>query len=210
MALPLSPKLFVWDNSEKSQPVFTDLLHDSGTRLAIYRERALKFRFVGRLWTGCEVHQPRARQLYQLDGQWIAEEPGRPGLYRFWNDPGTGRTRRARLISEDIEAAKKELAQIVLVGQIKTNDSHLLVVLENYFVDKTDYLASRQSARNAGRLFSECWGALFKVRSLTDERQKRFVEWSLERNHAISTISRNLGVLAAAVAHADAPVLVGL
>ena len=146
--------------------------------------------------------RPRARNLFELGGQWIAEEPGRPGLYRFWNDAGTGRTRRASLGTADIETAKKRLAEIVVTGASKTNDSHLAVVLENYFIDKTDHLTSKHTARNAGRLMLECWGDLAKVRSLTEERQKKFVAWSFERNHAISTISRNLGVLAAALAHA--------
>ncbi len=146
--------------------------------------------------------RPRARPLFELAEQWIAEEPGRPGLYRFWNDPGTGRTRRAKLGTDDLEIAKTRLAEIVLTKQVKTNDSHLLVVLENYFCDKTDHLVSRSSARNAGRLFLECWGPSFRVRALSVERQKDFVRWSIDRNHALSTISRNLGVLAAALSHA--------
>lgn len=152
--------------------------------------------------------RPRARNLFELCGQWIAEEPGRPGLYRFWNDPGNGRTRRASLGTADIETAKKRLAEVIVIGATKTNDSHIAVVLENYFIDKTDHLTSKHSARNAGRLMLECWGALTKVRSLTDELQKKFVAWSFERNHAVSTVSRNLGVLAAAVAHAKLSVAV--
>lgn len=146
--------------------------------------------------------RPRARNLFELGGQWIAEEPGRPGLYRFWNDPGNGRTRRASLGTADLEIAKKRLAEVIVNGATKTNDSHLTVVLENYFIAKTDHLTSKHSARNAGRLMLECWGALAKVRSITLERQKKFVAWSFERNHAVSTVSRNLGVLAAALSHA--------
>lgn len=143
------------------------------------------------------------RDQFKLDGHWIAEEPGRPGLYHYWNDPGTGRIRRASLRTEDIEVAKKRLLEALVLGSVKTNDTHLTVVLENYFIDKTDHLVSRGSARNAGRLMLECWGMLTKVKSLTAERQKMFVRWSLERNHAISTVSRNLGVLAAAVEHSN-------
>lgn len=146
--------------------------------------------------------RPRARTLFELGGQWIANEPGRPGFYRFWNDAGTGRTRRASLGTADFETAKQRLAEIVVRNETKTADSHLSIILENYFVEKTDHLVSKGSARNAGRLMLECWGATAKVSSLTLEQQKKFVRSSLEQNHAISTVSRNLGVLAAALAHA--------
>ena len=56
----------------------------------------------------------KARSEFELAGQWIAEEPGRPGHYRFWIDPGVGRTRRASLGTTDIEEAKARLAAAAL------------------------------------------------------------------------------------------------
>lgn len=146
--------------------------------------------------------RPRARQLFDLGGQWIAEEPGRPGYYRYWTDAGTGRTRRASLGTADIEVAKERLANLVLTGGTKTENSLLVAVLENYFREKTDHLASKGSARNAGGLFLDCWGELVRVGSLSEDRVKAFVSWSLTRNYAISTVARNLGVLAAALSFA--------
>lgn len=83
----------------------------------------------------------------------------------------------------------------------KTNNSHISVVLENYFLERTDHLRSKGAARHAGRLMLECWGEIVKVNALTEEQQKKFVRWSLARNHAIAYVSRNIGVLAAAMAH---------
>jgi hypothetical protein len=106
-----------------------------------------------------------------------------------------------RVGTADLKAARQRLAEIVVRNETKTADSYLSIILENYFVEKTDHLASKGSARNAGRLMLECWGATAKVSSLTSAQQKKFVSWSLEQDHAISTVSRNLGVLAAALTH---------
>jgi hypothetical protein len=73
--------------------------------------------------------------------------------------------------------------------------------LERYFLERTDHLPSKKPARHAGSLALECWGELIKVEALNEKRNLAFVEWSLERNHAISYISRNLGVVSAALEH---------
>ena len=147
----------------------------------------------------------RARPFFELEGQWIAKEPGKAGLYRFWRDAGIGRTRRASLGTTDIEIAKSRLAEIVITGSPKNIDTHLAIVLESYFVERTDHLASSGPARNAGRLLLECWGTLVKTGAIIEERQKRFIDWSLLRGHALSYIARNLGVLASALKHAKIP-----
>jgi hypothetical protein len=146
---------------------------------------------------------PRARQkaLFELGGQWIAREVGKPGLYRYWHDAGTGHSRRASLGTSDPEEAKTLLAQIVVRGAVKTTVTPLSIVLEEYFFNKTDHLVSKGTARNAGRLMLECWGDLIQTGDLTEVNQKKFVKWSLAKRHAISTVARNLGVLAAALEH---------
>lgn len=146
--------------------------------------------------------RPRARPEYTCGDQWIAEEPGRPGWYRFWLDQGTGRTRRASLRTKDLEVAKARLLDIVAGNLPKTKSSHLAPVLEAYFLERTDHLRSKGPARQAGRLLLKCWGAMVTVDAITDLLQKEFVRWSLEKGHAISYIARNLGVLAASLSHA--------
>lgn len=145
--------------------------------------------------------RPRARVLFELGGQWIAAEPGRRGLYRYWNDAATGRTRRASLRTGNLEEAKTRLAEIVVRGAPATTDTYLTIVLRKYFTERTDHLPSAKPARHAGSLALECWGDMTKISGLTEERNKHFFEWSLERGHAISYAARNLGVVATALAH---------
>lgn len=143
----------------------------------------------------------RTRSLFELGGQWIAEEPGKRGLYRFWLDAGIGRTRRASLGTTDLGAAKLRLAEIVLKGERKTPDHHLTLILETYFEERTDHLASKKVARHAGKLLLQCFGPLVRVSAFDQHNNKRFVEWSLSRGHSLTYAARNLGVLAAALAH---------
>jgi hypothetical protein len=90
----------------------------------------------------------------------------------------------------------------VVRGAPATTDTHLSTLLEKYFVERTDFLASAKPARHAGLLLLECWGEMVKASAITEARNRQFVEWSLEWGHSISYISRNLGVAAAALAHA--------
>lgn len=146
--------------------------------------------------------RPRARVLFELGGHWIAAEPGTANLYRFWNDAGAGRTRRASLGTTDLEAAKLTLAEIVLKGAPRTPSDHLALILESYFEARTDHLPSEDQARIAGAHLLEALGAMVRANALTDAKQKAFAAWGIARGHALGTISRNLSVLAAALAHA--------
>ncbi len=150
--------------------------------------------------------RPRRKALFELGGQWIARENGKGFLYRYWHDAGTGHSRRVSLGTADFEEAKRILAEIVVRGEVKTANSHLSVVLEDYFLNKTDHLVSAGTARNAGRLMLACWGDLVLTGDLTEAKQKKFVKHSMELGHALATIARNLGVLAAALAHAKLPI----
>ena len=106
--------------------------------------------------TGIPVPRPRQKALFELDGQWIGREVGKPFLYRYWHDAATGHSRRASLGTADLGEAKRRLAEIVVKGAPKDDDSALSIVLENYFTERTDHLPSAKPARNAGRLALEC------------------------------------------------------
>jgi hypothetical protein len=147
--------------------------------------------------------RPRARTLFELGGQWIAEEPGRPGLYRFWHDAGNGRTRRASLGTTDLEEAKSKLAEIVVRGAPATDRTPLTIVLERYFQERTDFLPSAKPARHAGRLFLECWGPVVRTHALDPRKLKEFVDWSVKHGHSMSYIARNFSVLAAALSNSS-------
>ena len=145
--------------------------------------------------------RPRQKALFELGGQWIAREVRKPYLYRYWHDECTGHSRRASLGTDDLEEAKRALAEIVVKGAPKTNDSYLSTILTIYFEERTDHLASAKPARNAGRLALECWGAMIAAGAISEEKNKKFVKDSLAKGHAISYVARNLGVVASALAH---------
>src|SRR4051812_32022443 len=115
--------------------------------------------------------RPRQKALFELGGQWIAKEAGKPGFYRFWHDAGTGHSRRASLGTADIEVAKTRLAEIIVRGAPKSSDSHLSIVLERYFVERSDHLRTKNMARHAGKLVLRRWGALTRVAAITEEKQ---------------------------------------
>lgn len=149
---------------------------------------------------------PRKRVLFELGGQWIAAEPGRKGLYRYWTAPGTGRNRRASLGTEDLDEAKLRLAEIVLRGATPTDRTYLSVILNNYCEQHGDRTATGKQARHSARLFLKCWGETIRAGDVTEDRQRQFAEWSAAQGHAISYIARNFVVLAAALNRAHLPI----
>jgi len=149
--------------------------------------------------------RPRTNPLFELGDQWIAEERGTQNYYRFWNDAGTGRTRRASLGTSDLEAAKRKLAELVVNDVPKTVDASLSVVLEDYFVKHTDHLASRSQTRNGGKVLLRFFGPTCRVSAITTSRQREFAIASLAKGQKLSYIARNMVVLHAALAHAKIP-----
>lgn len=149
--------------------------------------------------------RPRSKPLFELGGQWIASEYGSKNLYRFWHDAGTGRTRRQSLGTSDSETAKHKFAELVLREAPKGADSHLSVVLEEYFVQHTDRLASKMQTRNGGKVLLRFFGATARISSVTEARQREFATASLAKGQKLSYVARNLVVLHAALAHAKIP-----
>jgi integrase len=148
------------------------------------------------------MSRPRARPIFELGGQWIARDPGSPFLHRFWTEPGSRRTCRASLRTEDLEEAKRLLAEIVVKGSPKTTNAPLSAVLLDYFENRTDKLPSKKPARHAGRLMLACWGETVRVAAVTEAKQKEFAEKAIAKGNSLSYVSRNLSVLAAALTYA--------
>lgn len=152
--------------------------------------------------------RPRARSLFEIGGYWLSTIPSRKGLYAFWTDAGNGGTRRCSLGTADIEEAKLKLAELALRGSPASANSPLSIVLENYFLERTDLLPSKNAARHAGRIFLEVWGPSVRVGDITAEKQKDFVRACARRGHSLGYISRNMTVLSAALRHAGVAVRV--
>src|SRR5689334_8842557 len=112
--------------------------------------------------------QPRKRPLFEFEGQWIANDPDSRMLYRFWTEPGTGRTRRASLGTTDLGIAKRKLVEIIVKGAPKTVDAPLSAVFIKYFEERTDKLRSGKVARGHGRKVLAFLGDTVRVKALTE------------------------------------------
>jgi integrase len=147
---------------------------------------------------------PRSRKapLFELGGSWIAREPGRDGFWRFWNDPGAGRVRRSRLAADDLEAAKIELARLVVTAGEKTPDSLLAAVLAAYHEARTDHLPSAKAARIASRKVLAFLRPGATVADWTEARVKAFAAAEIGAGLSHAYVSRTLSVIAAAFRHA--------
>ncbi|MCC6918917.1 MAG: hypothetical protein IT548_06915 [Alphaproteobacteria bacterium] len=145
--------------------------------------------------------RPRKNPLFELAGQWIAAEPGRTGLWRFWYDAGAQKVRRARLRSLDLEEAKLELARAILeAAPTLDNDPPLAVVLAAYHEQRTDLLPSKAPARAASRLVLAFVGTGALVSELTEAEAATFAKAEVVRGSSHAYVSRTLSVVAAALA----------
>lgn len=147
---------------------------------------------------------PRSRKdpLFELGRYWIGVEPGRPGFWRFWYDAGTARVRRAKLGALDLEAAKLELAELVVKGERKSPASPLGAVLLAYFETRTDKLPSAKAARAAGRLLLAQFGPEATVAEIDAASCAGFARATAGQGLTLAYTSRTLSVLAAALRHA--------
>jgi integrase len=146
--------------------------------------------------------RPRARSIFELGGYWLSTIPNREGLYAFWTDARNGGTRRQSLGTSDIEQAKLKLAEIVLKGAPATANSPLSIILENYFLARTDHLPSKDPARASGRVFLEQWGIAAKVSDISEDQLKTFARALVKKGNSLGYIARHFTVLSAALRHA--------
>lgn len=146
--------------------------------------------------------RPRARSLFELGGYWLSTIPRRQGYYAFWTDARNGGTRRKSLGTTDFEAAKVKLAEIAIQKSPTTQNSPLSIVLENYFIERSDALPSADAARTAGRIMLEQWGESAKVNDCTEARQKELAVAMARRGNTLGYIARTMSVLSSALRRA--------
>lgn len=88
-------------------------------------------------------------ELFEYRGQWIGQEPGRSGYYRYWYDDGSRRVKRKALSAGDIEQAKEELIRILGNGvpdKRAPSEVHLFRVLKHYRENYAEPKGPRQLA----------------------------------------------------------------
>lgn len=149
-------------------------------------------------------------RLFELDGQWIARDSRSRFLYRHWYEPASGRIRRRSLGVEDIEQAKRKLAEIVVTGAAarreQAPDAVLLVtVLDHYLTHKVPEHKNRFNAEWACQLLAEFlfthrkMKASLRADAFSLALQQDFMEWcATEKGHKATAIERNMVSIRAA------------
>ena len=145
--------------------------------------------------------RPRARPLFEFGEQWIAHDPGSKKLYRFWTEQGTGRTRRASLGTEDLQEAIVILVALVREAKPKTSSSSLSLVLQTYFTEHAETLPSKDIVRSHIRKLLAVMGAATLVETITEAKQREFVEGCLEDGNKLAYAARIMTTLSAALVH---------
>lgn len=147
--------------------------------------------------------RPRARPLFELEGQWIANDPGSKQLYRFWTEPGTGRTRRASLGTENLREAIVKFATIVREAAPKTKTSSLGLVLQTYYAQHAIRLPSKDVVRSHIKKLLSVLGAATAVETITEGKQREFVERCMEEGNKLAYAARIMTTLSAALIHSN-------
>ncbi|MDX1240404.1 hypothetical protein GOL95_10120 [Sinorhizobium medicae] len=121
------------------------------------------------------------RGLFQYRGQWIGQEKGRDGFYRYWYDDGSRRVKRKALSAVSLEEAKEELIELLGADIPSSKDPHevwLFDVLKHYqdhYAEPKGYkqmAAARRASELVYAAFKSFMGAP-KVADLTRTNQRR-------------------------------------
>ena len=137
----------------------------------------------------------RARPQFEFGDHWIANEKGTKKLYHFWTEPGTGRTRRASLGTEDLQKAIVMLVAEVREAAPKTKSSSLGLVLQAYYSDHAANLPSAGVVRSHITKLTAVMGASSTVETLTDSTQRSFVERCLSDGNKLAYAARIMTTL---------------
>jgi integrase len=134
--------------------------------------------------------------LFEYRDQWIGQEPGRPGYYRYWYDDGSRRVKRKALLAIDLSGAKEELIDILASAGISSKDPsqvYLIDALAHYLEHYATPAGYKQmaAARRAGQLIMTAMHSLLpnpRVSDLTLIRQQ--LCWSyLSTKHELGSKS---------------------
>lgn len=161
--------------------------------------------------------RPVDRGLFSYRDQWIGQEKGRTGYYRYWYDDGSGRVKRKALASIDLAEAKEELLEILGKPAPSSGDPgevYLFDVLNHY----QDHYATPKgykqmaAARRASWLVDAAFSSFKaspKVSDLTRTNQRRI--WShmaTEANLSAKSIMTYMIAVRAAVNYAALPQII--
>lgn len=164
------------------------------------------------------ARRPREqRGLFTYRGQWIGQEPGRPGYYRYWYDDGSRRVKRKALLAVDIEQAKEELIDLLgadIPSSKAPGEVWLFDVLKHYkdhYAEPKGYkqmAAARRAAELVYSAFKSFMGAP-RVADLTRTNQRRvWKHMATDAGLSAKSIMTYMIAVRAAVKYAAVPQII--
>jgi integrase len=154
----------------------------------------------------------RNQPLFELGEYWLGRLTRDGFVYRFCYDTGDQKVCRKSTGTRDLEQAKTDLARLVLAAPTEDAQSPekvlMSVILNHYYETHSDQIPGAKQARRSGALLLT-W--LLDVRDMPEATaasfstvwQQEFVHWlATEHGHSVSTISRVMSVIFAAMNHA--------
>lgn len=159
--------------------------------------------------------QPRG--LFEYRGQWVGQEKGRDGFYRYWYDDGSRRVKRKALASVTLQDAKEELIGLLgaeIPSSRDPREVYLFDVLKHYQDNYAEPKGYKQMAaiRRASVLIADAFQSFMgspKVADLTRLNQRR--AWSYmasENGLSAKSIMTYMIAVRAAINYAAIPQLV--
>lgn len=141
------------------------------------------------------------QEKFRLGKYWIGTVPGSARLYAFHYDAGAGEVRRRSLKTESLEAAKIELAAIVLKeGEADAREPdrvRLVSVFERYWTQHSDQRHNPSAARRAGTLLLDFIG-YDAMAGEVEGRQEDFIRHLHGLGLSVAYISRVQSIMQAA------------
>jgi integrase len=143
-----------------------------------------------------------AEKLGQVGDYWLSQRPNSAAWCRTWFDGRTGQVRRASLGTVDFEEAKTRLVAWFIESHREKNapisEALLSGILKAYYDRHACNLPTAEQAAIAIRRFIAFWpGAAVSILTLAE--QERYTESRKKDGVALSTVSRELMVLRAAI-----------
>ena len=148
------------------------------------------------------------KREFQVGEYWLSQRPNSSAWYRTWNDAQARQTRRVSLNTEDVEEARRRLAEWYAAQfQAPTEDLppsavKLAEVFLDYWNGQGSKLRSHETSKIHLRYWTDFWGDV-SVAAVRDVRkQEAFRLWLSDRGLAHNSINRCLEVGRAAIRRA--------
>jgi integrase len=138
-----------------------------------------------------------SRIVYRITDEYaLVERKGSANLYLEWREGGqkVGRSTGHRSLDDAKRRARELILEIGEIKDAEPGEMQIAVVLDRYWFQHAQKIASKDAARAGRALWKEYWGEEKTVADLTVTGQEKFVAWLREKGFAEGYVRRVLGV----------------